>query len=155
MKIKAKKITTENFLGFGSVVASPIGSPTSQAADYKFWSDIAHYKINGETEAGICTVYKQPKNIITCMERHMLTPEFLIPIDASFVLPVLIDGEDETKAEAFQVNIGEAIIINQTVWHGACLPVGKNEASYFVIFRRKTPFEDIEKKSVKEFEIEV
>jgi len=154
MKIKAKRITLENFQRFGSVVTSPVGSPASQGDDYKFWSDIARYKINGATEVGKCTVYKQKKNIISGMERHMLTPEFLIPIDSPFVLPVLIEGNDETNVEAFQVNVGEAVIMNQAVWHGACLPVGKKEVSYFVVFRRKTPYEDVEKKSVNKFEIE-
>ena len=155
MKIKAKHINSENFLKFGSIVIPPTCGPTSQAAGYKFWSDIAHYKINGATEIGICTVYKQPTNLITGMERHMLTPEFLIPFDSSFVLPVLVEGDKGSKAEAFQVRVGEAIIINQAVWHGACVPVGKNESTYFVIFRRKTPVEDVEKKNVIEIEIEI
>lgn len=68
-------------------------------------------------------------------------------------LPVLLDGEDESKTEAFKVNIGEVVITNSAVWHGACLPVGKEESSYFVIFKKKTPFEDVEKKDIKPVEI--
>jgi ureidoglycolate hydrolase len=153
MKISAKKITENNFNKFGKVVVLPKKSPTSQANDYKFWSDIAAYNIEGETEIGICTVYKQEKNIITGMERHHHTPEILIPIDAPFVLPLLIDGEAEENSEALMVEIGEAVVINNDVWHGACLPVDKNESSYFVIFRRGTPLEDVEKKNVNPIEI--
>jgi sugar phosphate isomerase/epimerase len=50
IKIKSKPITQENFKKFGKVVISPTTEPTAQAADYKFWSDLAHYIINGETE---------------------------------------------------------------------------------------------------------
>jgi ureidoglycolate hydrolase len=153
MKIKIEKISTENFRKFGKIVTAPEGAPTSQAADYKFWSDIADYIIEGETEIGICTVYKQPKNEINGMERHLRTPEILIPIDAPFTLPLLLNGEDVKEAQAFKCNIGEAVIINKGVWHGACLPAGKDEASYFVIFRKGTPHGDVEKKNLIPFEV--
>lgn len=153
MNIKSKKISAENFKKFGSVVTTPEGKPTSEAADYKFWSDIADYKINGNTEIGICTVYRQKENKITGMERHLKTPEILIPIDGAFVLPLLLQGDPEDKTEAFKVNIGEAVKINDAVWHGACLPADKKESSYFVIFRKGTPYEDVEKKNVTPLEI--
>ncbi len=153
MRIQAKKITAKNFAKFGKVVTAPKAKPTSQAADYKFWSDIADYCIDGETEIGICTVYAQPKQEICGVERHLRTPEILIPIDAPFVLPLAEDRSGSPKVEAFQVGIGEVVVINDAVWHGACLPVGKKQSSYFVIFRRNTPFEDVEKKSLKPVEI--
>lgn len=153
MTIESKKISAENFRKFGSVVKSPTGKPTSEAADYKFWSDIADYKIEGETEIGICTVYRQKENTITGMERHLNTPEILIPIDGAFVLPLLIDGEDISDSEAFTVNIGEAVKINDGVWHGACLPADRAESSYFVIFRKGTPHTDVEKIDINPVEI--
>lgn len=148
IKIKAKAITEENFRKFGKVVTSPTTKPTSEAADYKFWSDVAHYQIEGETEIGICTVFQQPTTEIDSMERHLNTPEILIPIDAPFVVPLLREGDAAEKAEAFRVDIGEAVVIDEGVWHGACLPVGKKASSYFVIFRRNTPYHDVEKKLV-------
>lgn len=154
MKIKSQQITSENFKKFGKAVTAPEGEPTSQAAHYKFWSDIANYLIDGRTEIGICTVYKQPLSTISGMERHLRTPEVLIPIDAPLKLPLLLDGESEEEVKSFQCNIGEAVVINKAVWHGACLPVGKYESSYFVIFRKGTPHEDVEKKIIKPIEIE-
>jgi ureidoglycolate lyase len=153
MKIKPQHITPENFKKFGKAVTAPEGTPTSQSADYKFWSDIADYYIEGETEIGICTVYNQPKNEITGMERHLRTPEILIPIDAPFTLPLLLEGEGETRAEAFQCSPGEAVVVDKGVWHGACLPLGKTQSSYFVIFRKGTPHEDVEKKNLIPFEV--
>ncbi len=145
MEIKIKSITIENFSKFGKVVIGTSGQPTSQAVDYKFWSDIINYKINGETEVGICTVYKQQTTSINGMERHINTPEFLIPIDAPFIIPLLNDASKPEKAEAFLVNIGQAIVINERVWHGPCIPFEKQECSYFVIFKRGTPHTDVEK----------
>lgn len=155
MMIKnAKPITEANFKKFGKVVKSPKSEPTAQADDFKFWSDIANYDIDGSAEIGICTVYKQPKNIIRGMERHLNTLEILIPIDAPFVLPLIKEGETEEQAEAFQVDIGEAVIIDKAVWHGACLPIGRAESSYFVIFKKDTPNADVYKKEIKEFELQ-
>ena len=154
MKIKTKHITPENFAKFGKVVTTPTQAPTSQAGDYKFWSDIANYLIEGNTEIGLCTVYRQPVMEISGVERHLRTPEILIPIDAPFILPLLLEGQPDNAVEAFQVNLGEAVVIDKAVWHGACLPVGKKESTYFVIFRRKTPHEDGAKKVIQKVQIE-
>lgn len=155
MIIKTQKVTKENFKKFGKLVTQPKGKPTSEGTDYRFWSDIVHYQINEETEIGICQVFLQARNIIAGMERHLHTPEILIPIDAPFVVPLLLEGEKEEKAKAFQVDLGEAIVVNAGVWHGACLPVRQKKSSYFVIFRRKTPYIDVEKKSIKQLEIKI
>ncbi len=151
--IKVKDITPENFKKFGRVVKWPTAKPTAEAKEFKFWSDIADYHIAGETEIGICTVYQQPKMELAGVERHLRTPEILIPIDAPFILPVLLEGQPDTAVEAFQVDLGEAVVVADAVWHGACLPVGKKEASYFVIFRKGTPFEDVEKKEIQKMEV--
>ncbi len=149
MRIKAQKITLENIGKFGKVIILSDNPPTSLAADYKFWSNLANYHIEGRTEIGICTVYRQPENRIEGMERHLKTPEILIPIDAPFVLPLLKEGDPRGSAEAFCVEQGQAVIIDAGVWHGACIPVGKAESSYFVIFRLNTPSEDVEKKQME------
>ena len=153
MKIKAKKITNDNFGSYGKVVVGAPDAPTSQAADYKFWSDIMNYKIDGETEVGICTVYKQSSDSISGMERHLFTPEILIPIDAPFILPLLNDTNKPDEADAFIVDVGQTIAINEKVWHGACIPFGKEECSYFVIFKRGTPHNDVEKTELPEITI--
>ncbi len=153
MNLKPKKITPENFSAFGKVVVGVSGEPTSQAIDYKFWSDIMHYQIEGETEVGICIVYNQPKNTIYGMERHLNTPEILIPIDAPLILPLLNDKDKPDEANAFIVDIGQAIAINEGVWHGACIPYGKEQCSYFVIFKKGTPQSDVEKTALPEITI--
>jgi ureidoglycolate hydrolase len=155
IKIKSKPITHENFKKFGQLVTSPTAKPTAEAADYKFWSDLAHYLVNGETEIGLCTVYQQPTAEISGMERHTRTPEILIPIDAPFIVPLLRDDDPADQTAAFQVKIGEAVVIDKGVWHGSCLPVRRKESSYFVIFRRNTPQEDVEKKVIPTINISI
>ncbi|HEX2983323.1 MAG TPA: ureidoglycolate lyase [Ignavibacteriales bacterium] len=154
MVVKSKKIDNNNIKKFGHAVVSQTGEPSMQGETFKFWSDIADYQINGETEIGICTVYKQHVNEITGIERHMETPEILVPIDAPFILPLLKEGDNENALEAFKVDVGEAVVIDKAVWHGACFPVGKEKSSYFVIFKKGTPFNDMHKKDTNKIEIQ-
>ena len=149
MRIVAQRANPEGMAPYGSVVNAPAHPPTSAGAGYTFWSDIAHYRIEGETEIGLCTVVDRPGEAIDTVERHMRTPEILVPIDGPFVVPLLLEGSAEPSA--FRVDPGEAIVIGEGVWHGACLPAGMARSSYFVIFRRGTPAEDVQKKSVVPF----
>ena len=146
MKVKVKKVSHLKFAPYGKIARLSVGKPTSQSAEYKFWSDLADYSISGDTEIGICTVYRRSVARIQSLERHMNTPEILIPIDGPFVLPLMKDGLD--KIEVFQFQVGEAAVIDRGIWHGACLPVKKKEASYFVIFLKGTPASDVQKKLI-------
>lgn len=155
MPVQIKPLTEKTFCPYGRIVTSPVGTPTSEASNYKFWSDLANFGIGGETEIGICTVYRQPTSDITGLERHQRTPEILIPIDAPFVVPLLLDGKEPCELEAFRVNVGEAVVIDPGIWHGASQPAESEECSYFVIFRRYTPQEDVETREIIPIEIAI
>lgn len=149
--IHPKRINNDNYAAFGRVARVPAGEPLAADETFKYWSDSAHYRIDGETEIGYCTVYRQDEDVVEWMERHDRTPEVLIPIDGPFVLPVMsADGE----VEAFRAEPGEAVVIGPSVWHSACKPVNADEASYFVVFRRGTPQEDVIKKDLQRVRIE-
>ena len=141
-------VNPERFGPYGAVVQAPTVDPTAADDTFAFWSDIAHYHIEGDTEIGLCTVVRQATPRVSWMERHARTPELLIPLDAPFILPVVRDEAPDSAVEAFQVHVGEAVVIGRGVWHSACHPVDTDEATYFVIFRRGTPHEDVEKKDV-------
>ena len=145
-RIAVQQINTEAFEPFGSKSAMPNGTPLASDATFKYWSDVANYEIDGETEIGYCTVYGQEDGVVNWMERHARTPEILIPIDVPFVLPVMSDDGD---VQAFRADPGEAVVIGRGVWHSACKPIGADEASYFVIFRRGTPQEDVIKTDIE------
>jgi ureidoglycolate lyase len=150
MIIKPQVLSSELFNRYGKVVVLSNEKPTSEDKSYKFWSDIAHYHIDGRTEIGLCTVYKQVKKIITSLEKHDSTPEILVPSDAPFILP--LQKNDEVP-EAFIVNPGEAVVIDKGIWHGACIPIHEPESTYFVIFKHGTPHEDVQFKDIESVEI--
>lgn len=141
----AKRATPESFAAYGSVVASPSGEATAADSTFSYWSDLAHYHIEGETEIGLCTVYRQDNVEVTWMEQHQRSPEILIPASGAFILPVM---DEAGTVELFRVEVGECVVIGDGVWHSACIPVDAEQATYFVIFRRGTPHEDVSKKSV-------
>jgi ureidoglycolate hydrolase len=146
--IQPLRITPERFRPYGKVVQPPSSVPTAADDTFSFWSDLASYYIEGDTEIGLCTVFRREKARVTWMERHGRTPELLIPIDAPFILPVVETGAADQAVDAFRVDPGEAVVIAQGVWHSACHPFGRDQATYFVIFRRGTPRDDVEKKDV-------
>ncbi len=146
--ITPKKVSPRSFGRFGRVVSGPANAPTSQGPEYKFWSDIAHYVIDGETEIGLCTVYRQPRTTLGTVERHLRTPEILVPIDGPFVLP-LVREEREGRGGSFPGGSGRGRG-DRYRRLARPLPPGRagTEESYFVIFRRRTPQEDVEKKQI-------
>ena len=145
MSLSPQRATPEAFARYGAVVTAPTAAPTAQDATFRYWSDLAHFGVEGETEIGLCTVYRQDAPRVTWMERHARTPELLIPADAPFLLPVMAEGG---PVEVFRVEPGEAVVIGQGVWHSACLPAGADAATYFVVFRRGTPHEDVTKRDL-------
>lgn len=145
--IQPRRIAAERFARFGLVARLGDEAPTAQGDQFRFWSDLAHYHVPGETEIGLCTVYRTPSAEVDWMERHDRTPEILIPVDAPMVLPVMA-GDGSEDVEAFEIVVGEAVVIGTGVWHSACLPKEGDTATYWVIFRRGTPSEDVTKTSI-------
>lgn len=145
-RINYQRISGGGFRPYGSSAVPPEGAPLAADDTFKYWSDVASYYVEGETEIGYCTVYRQDRNVVDWMEQHLRTPEILIPIDRPLVLPVM---SDKGHVEAFRAERGEAVVIAPGVWHSACKPLDGEEASYFVIFRRGTPREDVTKKDIE------
>lgn len=144
-RINYRRLDADNFGRYGSVARLPGGPPLAADETFEYWSDAGRFEVGGETEIGYCTVKRRSAPIVDWMEQHVRTPEVLIPIDNSFVLPVM---SEDGAVEAFAAEPGEAVVIGTGVWHSACLPLGGDKATYFVIFRRRTPQEDVTKKNI-------
>ena len=153
MTIHPRHVTDENFGRYGSVARLPSGDPLAADETFSFWSDVANFSIEGETEIGYCTVYRQNGRVIPWVEKHDRSPELLIPIDHPFYLPVLRPDDPEEDVAVFEASPGEAVVIDAGVWHGACQPAEADEATYFVVFRRGTPQEDVTKRDLSDARI--
>ncbi len=144
--IQAKRVGEGRFERYGSVAAMSGEEPIARGDAFAFWSDVAHFDAGAAVEIGYCTVYRRPEDVVDWMERHDRSSEVLVPIDGSFVLPVM---SAEGDVEAFHVDRGEAVVIGQSVWHSACKPAEGLETTYFVLFRRGTPQEDVIKRDIE------
>lgn len=148
--IQPQYISPGAFARYGKVAQLPGEEPLAATEQFQFWSDVVAFDVEGPVEIGYCTVFEQAEDQVSWMERHDRTPEVLVPIDGPFLLPVMAEGQ----VEVFLVEPGEAVVIGANVWHSACLPVDDEETTYFVIFRRGTPQEDVTKIDIDPVSIE-
>jgi ureidoglycolate hydrolase len=92
---------------------------------------------------------KKSVDFVELLERHVKTPEILVPIKGDFILPVATAGYllDQTEipeasgVEAFLVRSNQAVVMEKGVWHTAPIPIGK-ETVFFVIFKKETTKQD-------------
>jgi len=154
IKVKAKKLTAESFSKFGKVVEIPRTLDETKTVNY--WGTLATFKVEGQSEVGVCIV-KKNSNRMDSMERHVKTPEVLVPIEGDFVLPVALskDLEDPDErpsaenVEAFYVNDKQCLVMAEGVWHWAPFPAWE-QASFFVIFKKETSKSDMAISKFKE-----
>lgn len=152
---KVKKLTPASFTKFGKIADATIKPPLVDAENLKFWTTIASYKVDGETEIALCQV-KRSVDSVGMLERHIKTPEILVPIEGDFILPVAparslqdpAEAPEAASVEAFLVHSDQAVVMDVGVWHTAPIPVGK-ETSFFVIFRKETTKQDAVFKKLK------
>jgi len=155
LTVKVKMITPSSFAKFGKVADSKIKPPLVDAENLKFWTTIATYTVEGDTEIALCQV-KNSTNSVGMLERHIKTPEILVPIEGDFILPVAPAGNlqdtdeipEASGVEAFLVHSDQAVVMEKGVWHTAPIPTGK-EISFFVIFRKETTKQDAVFKKLK------
>lgn len=155
LSVKAKNLTPASFAKFGKVADANVIPPLVNAENLKFWTTIATYTVDGETEIALCQV-KKSVDFVGMLERHVKTPEILVPIEGDFILPVAPAGNLQDPAEipeasgveAFIVRSDQAVVMEKGVWHTAPIPIGK-ETSFFVIFRKETSKQDAVFKKLK------
>jgi ureidoglycolate hydrolase len=148
LTVKAKKLTANSFSKFGKVADAHTVPPLVETENLKFWTTIATYTVDGETEIALCHV-KKSVDFVGLLERHVKTPEILVPIKGDFILPVAPAGNLEnsteiteaSSVEAFLVRSDQAVVMEKGVWHTAPIPIGK-ETSFFVIFKKETTKQD-------------
>ncbi|MEM2969870.1 MAG: ureidoglycolate lyase [Candidatus Bathyarchaeia archaeon] len=132
---------------------------TDGMGNIKFQPTIVSFYIDGEIEIGLCQV-KKDSNTLKFMEKHARTPELIVPIKGSFILPVALshnpldvtESPSAADVEAFFVRSNQALVMNNGVWHSAPFPIGK-ETTFFVIFKKDTSKNDVIFKNFKNNEM--
>ena len=133
IKIKTKLLNENNFNKYGTAILKQNQSAPKVGENWDCWGGIANL---GTIDANVGIVETRVcDKIIHSMEAHG-KPELLIPINSSVIQPVSI-VDDKTSpnpydVEAFVIRPGEAIVMNENVWHCAAMPVDRDAIYYFV-----------------------
>lgn len=94
-------------------------------------------------------------NVLSCkkrsfevekLERHKNTKEIIVPIDGNVLIPLAI-GDDCQDRLTFSLSQGQALELNESVWHFIPYPQEK-DVNCLVIFKQNTGLNDIEFKQL-------
>ena len=149
MKLKAQPIGASAFALFGQVVSIPQAEPTASLEGMDFWAGVATLPDLGAAYGvGYATQAKRPFRQ-TSVERHLKTPELLMPVDGDMIVvvgpPDYLDEPQRLPAPerfvAFRVAEGQGVIFKPGVWHWAPFAVDAT-IRLLVIFAAGTPQSD-------------
>lgn len=160
-KIKAEKITKENFAPFGQfyTMDKPEGYGLSGEL-HTFYPDRLTADSNTRVGYSPITVKKPEKMIITQQEYHTTTWEMILPLNDDMILHVApaSAGVPVTEfAKAFIVPANTLVKLNSAIWHLAPLPKSKDELKAVIILPECTYANDctvVDLKENQQFEIE-
>jgi ureidoglycolate lyase len=147
MRLQPEQVTIANFRPYGTVVCIPEDrEPTASSDVIDYWSGLACLPAGEPIEVGIATVWSRTEGFRE-MERHLQTPELLVPLDNGMVIPIAPAGDvpDPANLRAFVIRPDTAVLLDPGVWHWVPYPLG-NSTSFLVIFRRDTGKNDLEVK---------
>lgn len=135
---EARRINRENFSRYGRHIQIPEIPQEKNLVNY--WDKVDVLPLNS-TSVGIVESY--PSSLrCEAIERHKNTTETIIPTSGRIYV-VVATGTDRNDAEAFMIPAGEAVTLNEGVWHSVPL-VTEHDTKSFIIFNEGTPESDFE-----------
>jgi ureidoglycolate hydrolase len=144
---KVKTLTTEAFAPFGQLVTRPDAIAIEPGAVHG-WARLATARLQGEVEVGWLELLRRPVEV-TQMEHHLGTQEMIVPLDVPLVVPVAPADPaadaipDPELIEAFVVEPGQALVMDNSGWHWLPFPTEGESGSCLIIFAKDTPAHDL------------
>ena len=133
-KIKAKPITTELFVPYGSFtsILNPIGNHLGD-----FYNDQVVMPVSGYMPIAFSplVIQKPEKMIVTAAEYHNTTGEGMVFMDDDAVIHVAPPSNHPVPelTEAFIVPKGTLVKLNTGVWHMGAFPVNRLDLHVLII----------------------
>jgi hypothetical protein len=131
---------------YGYLLSLPSSTPPIGNEELRYWPTLAPLELtDGWGEVGVCEVVRRPA-VVTRMERHVQTSEFVAPMNGDLLVPIARRTPDSTPGNGLvvvRVRIGEGLMLHPGVWHWAGYP-DRERVSFWVIFRRLTAKDDLE-----------
>lgn len=161
LKVKAEKITNENFAPFGRFYNM------SEPQGYALKGELHRFFPDRLTACADCNlafspilVNKPEKYVITQQEYHTTTWEMIMPINDDMVIhcaPASAGVSVNEYAKAFIVPKNTLVLINAAIWHLAPLPVSQKELCAMIVLPECTYANDctvVDLTPEQQFEIE-
>ena len=162
LKIKAEKITAENFRDFGRFYS--MTEPTGYALKgelHSFFPDRVTAGAYTNAAFSPILVNKPAKYEITQQEYHTTTPELIIPLNDDMIIhcaPASAGTPVGNLSKAFIVPKNTLVLINTAIWHLAPLPVNENQLAAMIVLPECTYINDctvVDLPEDQQFEIDV
>lgn len=138
--MKLEQLTSETFAPYGKVLNQRKEDPDAENNQFTFDADITFFEWAGEGTVGILEG-KRRELVLTCMERHVNTPEILFQLSGEAILAVSkpnIDSQEITGVQTFLLRQGQSILMAPGTWHWVPYPAGGDSCLTQVIFKRGT-----------------
>jgi ureidoglycolate hydrolase len=155
VKLRLQNLTEKTFSEYGQIISPESVKPSDREELYDWWADLVLFdKISNNYGVGMAKVQKHstPQR---CAERHMATPEFLLPIGGD--MGIIIGPPDYpeepsrlpdiSRFAAFRIREGEGALLKPGVWHWVPYPL-QSKIHMLVIFAVETSKKDL---TVSEF----
>lgn len=134
-------LNKRDFVPYGQIIESPVRKPDSSEPTHDYWDKLTVF--TGETSLNYLSV-KQRELGISLMERHCQSPELLVLLSGTCLLPVAAPGDFLPETiRVFALNPGDAVLLASGTWHWVPFPL-QNKAEFIVVFRAATPTDDLE-----------
>lgn len=135
-------ITDESLKGFGQILHSSSKLPAFDNTEFTFTAEVFKFAAKEEMSVGILKAYKRDIKP-ECLESHTDTVEMLFQLENNSVI-FLAKSKSPDEIKAFYFRQGEAIALNQGIWHWVPYPFECDSCKTMVIFKDGTSSNDCE-----------
>ena len=135
--------TTDTFAPFGTLVQQPKRATDANGPGWQWWDNLACFE-TPDSMIAIGYLHLQPSQLaFDWAERHMYSQEMIIPLGGPcliYVAPALYPDEPAhmpglDQFRVFQLDQGQAVILDSGVWHGA--PVAVDQAIQVIVLLKQ------------------
>lgn len=145
-KLTIEELTRDAFTPYGSVIEQPSAAADASGRGWTWWAET---QLLSQTDRsyGVGYLDLEPCGLeFDRAERHLKSIEMIIPLGGDCLVYVgpPQDAPDWDRFRVFRLCSGQAVVLNEGVWHGAPLAL-EHGLKALVLLRLGTGAEDVEK----------
>jgi ureidoglycolate lyase len=145
-RLPVEELTPDAFAPYGRVIEQPGMAADASGSGWSWWGEtqlLAHF----DRPYAVGYLDLEPGGLeFDWAERHLKSIEVIIPLGGVCLVYVGSPGDapDWDRFRVFRLCSGQAVVLNEGVWHGAPLALD-HALQALVLLRQGTGAEDVEK----------